>query len=1299
MNNRGKSIRIIRERNRKAVTAKRGNRFSILLLTALAIIMVTAVPAYATTSARADDGNTDYTVSQMHNGYCAITFTVPGTSKEVFLTGIREDKADEIYHKFIDAWQDGQKFSVADESFIDAEKPADSDDSELSASAAASNMLVYSGWAAQIDPALKLLSEDDLFAKMIPEFSGMADDYLSEFDTLGTLEWFFSGALSSEQKAVNGEPLSPRGYPNSGGYLTAYDVSSLGTRGSFDGLGYTMKLKDILAELRAGSAVEVDNDTCAVTCFGMITDPTYPDTDEAYYQSFIVADSNDDKEAEEKDRRKLPDKLEVVPVGSRSLFGAKLKGFAVLKPYDGSAGIETDQRASWDRRQDPDLRIRGMSMDTEPGSALLTGSVIPEGEECHLNIGIQEYSDVNFNGIVSIRASLSRDNTEVAVREMTEEVSLESYKTGYFSLDFSSEELTAGNYRVSVTVEAALPGSEAFLCNNTAEYNFTVTKDKLQEMVNPTIELDIENVIMDDTAAAYIHYSDQDLELLRSADAAAVAIAHYDEGEDPDYQVPDNYGFGDDGLPSDVSIYKEKNFTEACVSACIDGRVYRLHSPIYRIPRVRLTVTLGQDETEEFTPVPYGSTHLNEGEEISFVIKNESVACDDAFSGEYYLSDSISTGSPLSETEEFTLLPGETSTEFRVAGWDEPLVGDTNLYLAWQEEGGSFKSTNAAPIGTLRVIPDELFKVHFEPNGGTGTMEDIEVASGRQIDLPASGFAAPTGKLFSKWREGKTHYAAGEKYTVEGNRTFEALYRDKLLAGHSVDIGNDAVNVSFFLTLSDEVMKDGASVRFHWGENEENIELSGDCYDPEKQAYRAICSLKAPDKNEVITAEILRDGRVIAVRTYSLEKYLSDMQSNLDEFWQNDYQGDEYLPDVFDDLSDIIAQPGDEELPGDVSFPYLPSLYDSEDTGAEDMPSADEEQWDFEEGVISGGYVGVYDGKAHTITLTIPEGAEAKFGTEEGNYDLDEKPTYTGVGAYKVYYKVSKDDLIPVTGSEDVIIKKANPAVTDPLARDLTYNGSAQKLVKAGSAKGGKLLYALGKNADEAPKEDQYSEKVPSKTAAGTYYVWYKTIGDENHNNIGPACVPATIKRKDISEAEIKLSDKKLPYSGVTQIVYATSVELNGEVIPTKAYKVTGGFSGLQPGEYTLTLEGVGNYTGQASEVWIITAEPSATPTPTATPGPKPTGVTITPRPAKSPATTASPSAAASPSPKAAGGAAGAAGGGAGGGGASGSSASASGGAVGTGDDSNPALWAILMAACAVVVLSVVRNKTNTHKD
>ena len=68
MNNRGKSIRIIRERNRKAVTAKRGNRFSILLLTALAIIMVTAVPAYATTSARADDGNTDNTVSHKHNG-------------------------------------------------------------------------------------------------------------------------------------------------------------------------------------------------------------------------------------------------------------------------------------------------------------------------------------------------------------------------------------------------------------------------------------------------------------------------------------------------------------------------------------------------------------------------------------------------------------------------------------------------------------------------------------------------------------------------------------------------------------------------------------------------------------------------------------------------------------------------------------------------------------------------------------------------------------------------------------------------------------------------------------------------------------------------------------------------------------------------------------------------------------------------------------------------------------------------------------------------------------------------------
>ena len=57
--------------------------------------------------------------------------------------------------------------------------------------------------------------------------------------------------------------------------------------------------------------------------------------------------------------------------------------------------------------------------------------------------------------------------------------------------------------------------------------------------------------------------------------------------------------------------------------------------------------------------------------------------------------------------------------------------------------------------------------------------------------------------------------------------------------------------------------------------------------------------------------------------------------------------------------------------------------------------------------VTAEGYTGTYDGKAHGITVTAPEGATIKYGTTEGTYDLTTSPTYTNAGTYTVYYSVS----------------------------------------------------------------------------------------------------------------------------------------------------------------------------------------------------------------------------------------------------------------------------------------------------
>ena len=81
-----------------------------------------------------------------------------------------------------------------------------------------------------------------------------------------------------------------------------------------------------------------------------------------------------------------------------------------------------------------------------------------------------------------------------------------------------------------------------------------------------------------------------------------------------------------------------------------------------------------------------------------------------------------------------------------------------------------------------------------------------------------------------------------------------------------------------------------------------------------------------------------------------------------------------------------------------------------------------------------------------------------------------------------------------------VTVNKADATVTaTPAAKEnLTFNGGDQALVNAGTANGGTMQYALG--TDSAATGD-YSADIPKGKAAQTYYVWYKVVGDANHND------------------------------------------------------------------------------------------------------------------------------------------------------------------------------------------------------
>jgi LPXTG-motif cell wall-anchored protein len=125
-------------------------------------------------------------------------------------------------------------------------------------------------------------------------------------------------------------------------------------------------------------------------------------------------------------------------------------------------------------------------------------------------------------------------------------------------------------------------------------------------------------------------------------------------------------------------------------------------------------------------------------------------------------------------------------------------------------------------------------------------------------------------------------------------------------------------------------------------------------------------------------------------------------------------------------------------------------------------------------------------------------------------------------------------------------ISKANIPSDDftaPTANNFTYDGTNKPLVNAGSVADnvGTVQYALGENAADAPEEG-WSENIPTKKAAGNYFVWFRVLGDENHNDIlPPVCVPVSVAKKTIG---ITWGDSAFNYTGEEQAPTATATGL-----------------------------------------------------------------------------------------------------------------------------------------------------------
>ena len=97
----------------------------------------------------------------------------------------------------------------------------------------------------------------------------------------------------------------------------------------------------------------------------------------------------------------------------------------------------------------------------------------------------------------------------------------------------------------------------------------------------------------------------------------------------------------------------------------------------------------------------------------------------------------------------------------------------------------------------------------------------------------------------------------------------------------------------------------------------------------------------------------------------------------------------------------------------------------------------------------------------------------------------------------------------------------------------LTYSGSAQPLVTAGSSDEGTVQYAIG---NASGPMGAFSTTVPTGTNAGTYYIWYKVVGDADHSDSAPQKLTVTVAK---AAATLTLAAGDLAFAA-TDLVNAT---------------------------------------------------------------------------------------------------------------------------------------------------------------
>ena len=220
-----------------------------------------------------------------------------------------------------------------------------------------------------------------------------------------------------------------------------------------------------------------------------------------------------------------------------------------------------------------------------------------------------------------------------------------------------------------------------------------------------------------------------------------------------------------------------------------------------------------------------------------------------------------------------------------------------------------------------------------------------------------------------------------------------------------------------------------------------------------------------------------------------------------------------------------------------------------------------------------------------TVNVTKPaSGATVTYGTTADDCTLSASPTFSNIGTYTVYYKVTAPNYNDYTGQATVTIDKASGYVYYPTTQVNKTYGDASFVNEVVFTGDGTMSYASSKQS--VATVDAATGLVTIK-GVGTTTIWATMSEGESYLSDWHSYT-LTVGKADLSKATIALAQTSYEYDGSEKKPAVLVVVLGTSMLQADAYSV-GYSNNVNAGTATVTVSGQGNYTGEASTTFTIT--------------------------------------------------------------------------------------------------------------